>query len=95
VGIKLGFKMTKVMRGDGNGCIIVSKWIAAFIGFLTLASIVWGMATSYSMKTEVVPIAKKVTSLETRLERLERLEATIARIEGNVQILVNRDKNDK
>ena len=86
--------MSKIIRGDGNGCVVVSKWLGMFIAFLTLSSIIWGIATSFAMKTDINPVREDVKKLQNKVERLEQIytaqEVQMARLESKIDILIEK-----
>jgi len=88
--------MSKLIRSDGNGCLVVSKYVGMLIAILTLTSIIWGMATSYAMKTDIRPVAADVLQLKIRTERLEQSHSDqkvqLARLESKIDILIDQGK---
>lgn len=91
--------MAKIIRGDGNGCVVVSKWLGMFIAFLTLTSIVWGIATSFAMKTDINPVREDVKKLQVKVERLEQnyndQKVQFARMESKIDLLLETKKAGK
>jgi len=56
--------MGRLIRSDGNGGYIISKGVALAIGIITLCSLVWGIATGYTMQAAVRPFEQRVAKLE-------------------------------
>ena len=54
----------RAIRGDGNGGYIISRAFAAAITAVTLISMIWGAAMSFS-KTNLRPVEMRVEVLES------------------------------
>jgi len=54
----------RAIRSDGNGGYIVSKGFALAIAIVTLCSLVWGVASGYTVSQTVKPFEARVQKLE-------------------------------